>query len=95
MEENITPVSDSTTKVTQSNLAISLKPSAPSRFPIIYSDNQWDIAALESALAELAGAAGTFDQHSINELFASILLRLLPQPSTHQDFTDDFTDDFN
>lgn len=95
MAEIITPVSDSTTKVLQSNLAISLKPSAPSRFPINYADNQWDIAALESALAELAGSTGTFDQHSINELFASILLSLLPQPSTHQDFTDDFTDDFN
>ena len=91
----ITPINDSTQKVTQSTFPFSFAPSAPSRFPINYADNAWDIAAAASALAELAGAAATYDQHSLNELFAQLLLSLLPQPSTHHDFTDDFTDDFD
>ena len=95
MPQTITPVNDSTAKVQQSNLPLSVKPSAPSRFPIGYADNQWDIAAAESALAELAGAAATYDQHSLNELFARLILSLLPQPSTHSDFSDDFSDDFD
>ena len=95
MPQTITPVNNSTTKVQQSNLPLSVKPSAPSRFPINYADNTWDIAAAETALAELTEVTGTYDQHSLNELFAQLILSLLPQPSTHQDFTDDFTDDFN
>ncbi len=76
-------------------MPLSFKPSSPSSFPIAYGDNIWDIAQDGSALAALTEAIGQFDQHTINELFAIILLRLLPQPSTHQDFTDDFTDDFD
>ncbi len=93
--EEITPVSPSTDKVTQSSFPFSFAPTAPSRFPIVYADNTWDIAAAATALAQLAGQAGTYDQHILNELFAQLILSLLPQPSTHQDFTDDFTDDFN
>ncbi len=93
METPITPVSESTTKVQQQNLAVSIRPSAPSRFPINYADNQWDIAVAGSALAQLAESVGSFDQHSLNELFAYILLQLLSQPS-HHDFAADFSSDF-
>ena len=92
---NATPVSNSTTKVQQSNIAFSMKPSAPNSFPIVYADNQWDIAAAASKLAELAGSTGTFDQHTINELFAQVLLTLLQPPVADGDFTDDFTSDFD
>ena len=88
---NITPINDSTQKVVQSTFPFSFAPSAPSRFPINYAENQWDIAAAETALAELAGQTGTYDQHAINELFACLILSLLPQPSTQYDFSDDFT----
>lgn len=94
MTQTITPVSENTTKVQQSNLPVSIKPMSPSLFPINYADNAWDIAAAETALAELAGQTGTYDQHSLNELFAQLILSLLPQPSTHHDFSDDFSSDF-
>lgn len=92
---NATPISDSTTKVAQSNIGFSMKPSAPSSFPIIYADNQWDIAQAASYLATLCGTTGTFDQHTLNELFAQFLLILLLPPVAEGDFTDDFTSDFN
>lgn len=93
MSDPIIPISESTTKVQQSNLPISIKPSAPSRFPINYADNQWDIAAAETALAALAGQTGTFDQHSLNELFARVLWLIL-HPPVVGDFNNDFNDDF-
>ena len=99
------PVNPSTEKVEQSFLPISIKPSAPSRFPISYSDNIWDVVNIESTLSGLTGNAGQFDQHTLNELFANQIYALLQsvgeiwdyiqgQP-THNDFTDDFSGDFD
>lgn len=89
------PVNPSTNKVPQSLFPLSLKPSSPSSFPLAYCDNLWDVVQEGSSLAELTEAIGQFDQHTINELLAYMILQLMPQPSTHVDFTDDFTDDFN
>lgn len=89
------PVNPGTNKVPQSLFPLSLKPSSPTSFPLAYGDNIWDVVHEGSSLAELTEAIGQFDQHTINELFAMLILSLLPQPSTHVDFTEDFTDDFN
>lgn len=89
------PLNPNTNKVPQSLFPLSLKPSSPTSFPLAYGDNIWDVVQEGSSLAELTEAIGQFDQHTINELFAFLILSLLHQPSTHVDFTGDFTDDFN
>ena len=63
-----------TDKVDQTSLGLSLKPSNSSEFPTAYADNIWDIVADGSKLSELLENIGSFDQHTINELFATILL---------------------
>ena len=65
-----TPVNPATDKVEQQFLPISLKPSSPSRFPIVYADNAWDVIRGDSPLLPLSGATGQFDQHTLNELLA-------------------------
>lgn len=74
MEEDLIPKSESTTKVYQNTLGLSVAPSNPDEFPIVYADNIWDVAENGSKLAELLENIGSFDQHTINELFARILL---------------------
>lgn len=88
------PINPSTEKVRQVYYPLSLKPSNDEEFPLAYADNLWDVVHDGSALAQLTEAIGQFDQHTINELLATLIISLLPQPSTHRDFTDDFTDDF-
>ena len=90
-----TPIKPSTDKVPQRYYPLSLVPSNDEEFPLAYADNIWDVVQQGTSLAELTGAIGQFDQHTINELLAALILQLLPQPSTHCDFTDDFTDDFD
>ena len=68
-----TPVNPSTDKVEQSFLPISLKPSSPSRFPIVYADGVWDVAYDGSALRQLTGCVGQFDQHTLNEALAQAI----------------------
>lgn len=99
------PVNPSTQKVEQSFLPLSLKPSAPNRFPISYADNIWDVVN-EGSLSSLTEALGQFDQHTINELLAyhivllqqatDLIWRLIDgQPIEHHDFSDDFSYDFD
>lgn len=91
------PVNPGTNKVPQSLFALSLKPSSPTSFPLAYGDNIWDVVHEGSCLAELTEAIGQFDQHTINELFAMLIIQLqqlIPPPETHVEFTDEFTEEF-
>lgn len=91
MEEiEITPKSENTEKVQQSNLGLSLAPSDPNAFPIVYSDNVWDIAESGSKLAELLNSTGQFDQHTINEFLAKLIIEGYLGISFNNDFNDDF-----
>lgn len=79
MEElEITPKSNETTKVSQSSFNMSFSPSNPDEFPIVYSDDVWDIAEIGSKLAELIDNTGTYDQHALNELFAATVPDSIP-----------------
>lgn len=94
MEEiEITPKSENTTKTSQEYLGVSLRPSDPNSFPIVYADDVWDIAVSETNLAELLGNIGQFDQHTINELFARILIEG-GTGGAGTSFNNDFNNDF-
>lgn len=101
-----TPVNPSTEKVRQVYYPLSLKPSNDEEFPLSYADNIWDVVRIGSTLSALTKNTGQFDQHTLNELFAQLLVEITeaieviwqqidPDPPTHDDFTDDFTSDFN
>lgn len=89
------PVKPTIEKVTLSYIPLTLNSSDPESYPFAYVDNLWDVVLQGSSLAALTECIGQFDQHTINELLAAMILQLMPQPSTHQDFTDDFNEDFN
>lgn len=61
--------SNSTTAVQKTGLTLTLSPN-DATYPIIYSDDAWDIAADGSALEDLLDGAGQYDQHTINEALA-------------------------
>lgn len=65
-----TPKIDTTNKVDQQNMGLSMKSSNPNEFPILYNDDVWDVIEENSALAEKLGGGGQFDQHQINEALA-------------------------
>lgn len=100
------PVNPSTEKVEQSFLPISLKPSS-ARFPISYADAIWDIANIGSTLSALTQGTGQFDQHTINELFAQLIVSIQQtleliwreiggdEPIPTGDFSSDFSSDFS
>lgn len=68
------PLKPDTTKVTQSGLGLSINSSSPENFPIVYADNVWDIVKEGTDLSNLQGITGSFDQHTLNELFAKLIL---------------------
>jgi hypothetical protein len=91
------PLNPNTNKVPQSLFPLSLKPSSPTSFPLAYGDNIWDVVQEGSSLAELTEAIGQFDQHTINELFAMLIIQLqtlIPPPETHTEFSDEFSEEF-
>lgn len=100
-----TPINPSTEKVEQSFLPISIKPSSPSRFPIAYADNLWDVVNGNTPLSSLTGNTGQFDQHTVNDIVATQLVYLLQQVASlwdyvqgsaeHNDFSGDFSGDFD
>lgn len=85
------PIND-TNRVNQDSLGLSIKSSNPEEFPIAYSDNIWDIVLSGTNLARLLENIGSFDQHTINELFASMFINseLDPGTSLNNDFNNDF-----
>ena len=91
MEENLIPKSESTTKVYQNTLGLSVAPSNPDEFPIVYADNVWDVVNSGTNLSELLENIGQFDQHTINELFARILIEGIGAGTS---FNNDFNNDF-
>jgi len=87
------PIKNDTNKVSQSSLGLSLAPSNPNEFPIVYADNVWDVVNSETNLAELLENIGQFDQHTINELFARILIEG-GIGGSGTSFNNDFNNDF-
>ena len=65
-----TPKKETTTKVEQTGMGLSFKSANPDAFPIAYSDEVWDVADEDSALADAMGAEGQFDQSAVNERMA-------------------------
>ena len=72
-----TPKKNTTTKVEQNALPVSLKPSNANEFPMVYADNIWHIAASGSAMADEMGNTGQFDQQTINEQLATLIASAL------------------
>ena len=72
-----TPKKNTTTKVEQNALPVSLKPSNANEFPMVYADNIWHIAADGSAMADEMGNSGQFDQQTINEQLATLIASAL------------------
>ena len=72
-----TPKKNTTTKVEQNALPVSLKPSNANEFPMVYADNIWHIAAAGSAMADEMGNSGQFDQQTINEQLATLIASAL------------------
>lgn len=62
---------DNIIKVDQNTVPVSLTVSNPNEFPLVYSDDTWDVIPSGSALAGLMGNFGQYDQHSINETLAT------------------------
>lgn len=57
-------------KVVQSTVPVSMKPSSTDDFPLVYSEDIWDVAADGSNLAELMDGYGQYSQSDINEALA-------------------------
>ena len=57
-------------KVDQHTVPASLTVSNPYEYPLVYSDDTWDVVASGTALADVMGSFGQYDQHSINEALA-------------------------
>lgn len=87
------PIKNDTNKVSQNSLGLSFTPSNPNEFPIAYADNVWDIVNSETNLSELLENIGQFDQHTINELFAKILIEH-GMGGAGTSFNSDFNNDF-
>ena len=65
----VNPKTSSQSKNTKTQLGLTLAPAASS-YPISYVEDNWDVVESGSDLAEVLGATGQFDQHSINEALA-------------------------
>jgi hypothetical protein len=85
------PIKPNTNKVSQTSLGLSFSSSSPDDFPIVYADNVWDVVNSGTNLAELLENIGQFDQHTINELFARILIEGIGADTS---FNNDFNNDF-
>lgn len=67
------PINDSTNKVNCSGLSFTLESANPKKYPIIYSNDSWDIVKNESELNILFENFGSYTQHEINDLLAKYL----------------------
>lgn len=67
------PINDNTTKVNRSGLSFTLESANKQKYPIIYSDDSWDIIKNESEMNNLFKNVGSFTQHEINDLLAKYL----------------------
>lgn len=91
------PITPSTDKKTQTLVPLTFGSSAPSSYPFAYVDNLWDVVREGSNLAQLTEAIGQFDQHTINELLATLILQiitLITPPATHGSFNQSFSRSF-
>ncbi|MBR6250496.1 MAG: hypothetical protein IKR17_04775 [Bacteroidales bacterium] len=61
-------IKNSTQKVEQSGIGVSFKSTNSKEFPIVYSDDAWDIVG--GLLAKCLDGEGTYTQHEINEALA-------------------------
>ena len=59
-----------TTKVTQSQLGISIASANPTEYPVNYADESWDIVQNGTELREVMGQTGSATQREINEALA-------------------------
>ena len=88
------PITPSTDKKTQTLVPLTFSSSAPSSYPFAYVDNLWDVVREGSNLAQLTEAIGQFDQHTINELLATLILLIITPPATHGSFNQSFNRSF-
>lgn len=66
------------TKVTQTNFGLSFASANPAEYPVAYQEELWDIARDGSALANLMGGVGQYDQSAINEAIINSLVGTMP-----------------
>lgn len=88
------PKTPSTTKAETTLVPLTFQSSAPDTYPFAYVDNLWDVVREGSNLAQLTKATGQFDQHTINELLATLILQLITPPATHGSFNRSFNRSF-
>ena len=82
---------ENTNKVVQSTVPVSMKPSSTDDFPLVYSEDIWDVVANNSNLKNIVGNYGQYDQHSINESLASSVASAT-QIAYHYDTTESVFD---
>ena len=59
-----------TTKVGLNTIPASLTVSNPNEYPLVYSEDAWDVVESGSSLEGVLGNEGQYDQHVINEALA-------------------------
>lgn len=65
-----TPKNPSTTKATQTNMALSFTTANPDGYPIAYVDDVWDAVEQNTAMSDVMEGTGQYDQKTINEQLA-------------------------
>lgn len=65
-----TPKNPSTTKTTQTNMALSFTTANPDGYPIAYADDVWDAVEQNTAMSDVMEGTGQYDQKTINEQLA-------------------------
>lgn len=65
-----TPKNPSTTKATQTNMALSFTTANPDGYPISYADDVWDAVEQNTAMSDVMEGTGQYDQKTINEQLA-------------------------
>lgn len=64
-------ITNTTDKVNMIGLGLILHSANPSRCPIIYNDDAWDIVSDGTKMNDLTESSGSYTQHEINETLAN------------------------